>query len=95
MTKYWRRRVGEEREFGEILLTRIKRKPPVYKCETTDDNGNPVVVALEKMPKGTKGWVVRLPKDEASMFKTRRQALNYVLDLQVQKVEEPKDDGKK
>ena len=71
-----------------ILVTRVNRKPPAYKCETTDDKGNQVVVALEKAQKGVKGWVVYLEQGAAQIFRYKRQAMAWIADLQVTQVTE-------
>lgn len=85
--KHWHR-IGQEREFANILLTRVSRKPPAYKCETTDDDGQMIVVGLEKAPKGIKGWLLHTPHaNEPQFFRTRRDALMHVSSLQVTKVE--------
>ena len=81
-------RIGEERMYNEILVTRVNRKPPAYKCETTDDKGNQVVVALEKAQKGVKGWVVYLEQGAAQIFRYKRQAMAWIADLQVTQVTE-------
>lgn len=79
-------RIGEETVYNEILLTRVSRKPTAYRCETSDDNGKAIVVALEKAPRGARGWTVYLPKGEAIAFKYKKQALKYISDLQVQEL---------
>jgi hypothetical protein len=75
--------IGTERMYNEILLTRVSRKPPAYKCETTDINGNAVVLALEKATKPIKGWVVYLPDGKAEGFRIKREAMAFISALQV------------
>ena len=75
-------RVGSEELHGDILLTRIKRKPPLWKVETYDSNGNKVECALSKAPKGIKGWEVILPKGEGARFRTKKQALAFITILE-------------
>jgi hypothetical protein len=77
----------EERE--GVLLTKVSRKPPTFRAETTDDKGNSVIVALQKSPRPTRGWTVMLPNGEGLYFATRRKACKYIADLEVVEVGPP------
>jgi len=80
--------IAGENEREGVLLTKVSRKPPTFKAETTDDKGQPIVVALQKSPRPTRGWIVMLPKGEGLYFPTRRKACKYIGDLQTTVVEE-------
>jgi hypothetical protein len=80
--------VARESEREGVLLTKVCRKPPTFRAETVDDEGNQIVVALQKAPKGSRGYTVMLPKGEAVYFPTRRKACKYIGDLQTTVVEE-------
>lgn len=86
-------RMGTEEMYGNILLTRVNRNPPAYKCETSDDKGNPVVAVLEKAPRGNtqipgfrpwqrRGWNVILENQDVFGFRTKRDALRFISVLQ-------------
>ena len=85
------RRIGEEREYGDIFLTRISRKPPAFTVEAVTDTGTIFRCALQKAPKGRRGWDVIIPsssdKGEAGIktiaAHTKRDALKFISTLQV------------
>ena len=77
--------VGDETFKHGVLLTKVKNKPPTWKCETMDDAGNTITAAIQKLPKKLRGWTVLLPKGEAFVFRTRREALRFVSALEVQR----------
>jgi hypothetical protein len=83
---------GEHEREG-VLLTRMSRRPPVFKCETLDDKGNNITVAMSKMTKPNRGWLVRMPAGEAHAFRTQRDALKFIGGLQVEVVEDHMKDG--
>lgn len=85
------RRVGTEKASlsGEVLSTRFKRKPPLWKLETA----NGATVYLTKGKKGTRKavlWGLLLP-DGPRFFSTRRHAIRYAISIEV--TPSP-DDGK-
>lgn len=79
--------MARESEREGVLLTKVSTKPPTFRAETTDDQGNSIIVALQKAPKPMRGWTVMLPKGEGIFFKTRRAACKYIGDLQTTAVE--------
>jgi len=81
--------MANEEEREGVLLTRVCKKPPTFRAETTDSKGQPIVVALQKAPRGSRGYTVMLPKGEGLYFPTRRKACKYIADLET--VEVPND----
>ena len=76
------RRVGTEELQDEIVLVRVKRKPPLWRLEhyiELDGQPKKVVAIMEKAPKGERGWLVIVPNEEgephALRFRTKRQAI--------------------
>ena len=65
---------AREQEREGVLLTRSSSKPPAFRAETTDDQGNPIVVMLRAAAKGLRGWDVLLPNGQGMFFATRRKA---------------------
>ena len=78
--------IARESEREGVLLTRVSRKPPTFRAETVDDNGNSIIVALQKAPRPMRGYTVLLPNGEGVVFPTRRKACKYIADLQVTEV---------
>jgi hypothetical protein len=74
--------MASEEEREGVLLTRVSKKPPTFRAETTDDKGQLITVAIQKSPRPTRGWNVLLPKGERMYFATRRKALKWVSLLQ-------------
>lgn len=70
--------MARESEREGVLLTKVCRKPPTFKAETVDDEGNVVTVAIQKAPRLTRGWNVLLPKGERMYFATKRKACKFV-----------------
>lgn len=54
-------RVGTEKLEGDILFTRLSRKPPAWKAERIEEDGSIVACAVQKAPKGQRGWDVIVP----------------------------------
>jgi hypothetical protein len=79
--------MAAESEREGVVLTRVSKKPVTFRAETTDDKGNPIVVALQKSPRPTRGWNVMLPQGEGLYFATRRKACKYIADLQTVEIE--------
>lgn len=77
-------RVGTEEMHGDILLTRVERKPPTWKAETSDSKGQPVICALQKAPKGSRGFNVILPGGNLVGFATKRIALKFIAHLEAE-----------
>jgi hypothetical protein len=71
--------VGAEYEFEEVLITRMRRKPPMYKLEAVSSKGVTVVGTMLKAEKGFKGYslLVPGPQNEPLLvrFATRKQAI--------------------
>jgi hypothetical protein len=65
----------------------VCKKPRTFRAETTDDKGNSVIVALQKAAPPSRGYTVMLPDGLGVMFPTRRKALKYIADLEVQATE--------
>lgn len=80
--------MAREQEREGVLMTRVSRKPSTFRCETTDDAGNTIEVALQAAPRGVRGWNVLLPKGGRQFFATRRKALKFIGLLQVTPIEE-------
>lgn len=78
----------KETEREGVLVTRINRKPPTYKCETVDSNGLQVVTGLKKSAPPLRGYEVLLPKGESIYCKTKRAALRFIASLETE-VHEP------
>ncbi len=57
------RRLGEETLLGDVLLTRIGRKPPRWRMEYVRDDGKILAAMLVKSPKGRRGFDVMLDGD--------------------------------
>ena len=80
--------IARESEREGVLLTKVCRKPPTFRAETTDDQGNSIIVALQKTdPRMGRSWTVMLPQGEGFTFPTRRKALKYIADLETVEVE--------
>lgn len=69
------RRVGTESFEDEVLITRVRRKPPMYTLEHVNDEGQVNKALLIKAPKGEKGYHVQLTEDYGFYAKTRRKAI--------------------
>ncbi|HUW96982.1 MAG TPA: hypothetical protein VMW58_14460 [Anaerolineae bacterium] len=70
-------------EYGDTLVSRINKKPPVFSLERVNDDGTIAKAALIKLPKGMRGWVLRLGKTSEKLFKTRRRAVDFFDRLRV------------
>jgi hypothetical protein len=70
--------MARENEREGVLLTKINRKPPTFKAETQDDEGNLIEVGLQKAAPPLRGWNVLLPKGERQYFRTRRVACKFI-----------------
>jgi hypothetical protein len=95
------RRIGEETLEEEVLVTRIKRKPPSYRLEhfVTVIEGDPPapvvktkVAMLIKAPKGQKGYNVQLDEKHGFQAPTRRKAIIAFAALAAREEEETNDD---
>lgn len=79
----------KEMEREGVLMTRISRKPPVFKCETVDSNGKMVTTGLKKSAPPLRGYEVLLPKGEAIYCPTQRAALRIIASLETEVIDVP------
>lgn len=86
------RRIGEESEYSDILLTRVSRKPPAYRLEQVSADGVPLYALLVKCPKGIKGYDLRTPDKVQRRFATKKKAMKFFAQLQHENLIPPKGD---
>jgi len=80
------RSVSEETEHGDVLLTRVSRKPTAYKVEAVSPSGEIIHCGLQKCPKGVTGWDVLMPQSSAKgeagiktmRWRTKAAAIRFI-----------------
>jgi len=75
--------IGDQRLYGDVLMTKTGRKPPVFSVEQADEQGQIVKGNIVKCPRGQRGWILHLGKDKVKYFKTRRKAAEFFSRLQI------------
>ena len=74
--------LGQESLYGDVLITRVRRKPPMFRLEQHDVSGDIIKGYLIKAPQGMRGWSLHLGKDVAKVFRTKRRAIEFFARLQ-------------
>ena len=70
--------IARETEREGVLLTKVCKKPPTFRAESLDDQGNLITTALQKDPRPLRGYTVMLPGGIGHRFPTLRKACKFV-----------------
>lgn len=68
-------RVGTETLECGVLLTRVRRNPPMWTLECVAENGKMSKALMTKAPKGQRGWYVQISEEYGFDAFTRKEAI--------------------
>jgi hypothetical protein len=71
--------VGDETTQGEVLITKIRKKPPTWSLEKVRDETGSIDKAnlFKSSPRSPRGWILHLGKKAFKDFRTRRAAIDF------------------